>query len=70
MKQASASQLENAVVPCRNIREQEESCKWIFKRNNSKGGTIDKNKIKLLVKGFGRIHSVDYVKKFSPVVKN
>jgi histone deacetylase 1/2 len=43
--------------------------KWIFKTKHRSDGTIDKQKARLVARGFTQQHGIDYGDTFSPVVK-
>jgi hypothetical protein len=54
----------NLPVECKPV-----GCKWIFKKKMKPDGTIDKFKVRLVVKGFTQKEGEDYFDTYSPVVR-
>ena len=45
------------------------SSKWVFKRKRKVDGSIDKNKERLMIKGYKQIEGLDYFDTYSPVTR-
>lgn len=45
------------------------SCKWMFNVKSRSDGMWEKNKVRVLVKGYVRIYGIDYQETFAPVAK-
>ena len=44
-------------------------CKWIFKTKRGSSGNVERNKVRLVAKGFTHQEGIDYYETFSPVSK-
>jgi hypothetical protein len=44
-------------------------CKWVFKEKRKADGSLDKQKVQLVAKGFKQRYGIDYEDTFSPVIK-
>jgi hypothetical protein len=65
MQSMHDNQVCNLVDPIDGVRSI--GCKWVFKKKTNKDGNVHIYKARLVVKGFKRIHGIDYAKTFSPV---
>ena len=45
------------------------SSKWVFKRKRKVDGSIDKYKVKLVIKGYKQTKGLDYFDTYSPVTR-
>jgi hypothetical protein len=59
------NQVWNLVDPIDGVRPI--GCKWVFKKKMDKDGNVHIYKARLVVKGFKKIHSINYDETFSPV---
>ena len=44
-------------------------CKWMFRVKENPDGSLQKYKVRLVIKGFHQVASFDFIETFSPVVK-
>jgi hypothetical protein len=59
------NQVSNLVDPIDGLRPI--GCKWVFKKKTDKGGNVHIYKARLVMKGFKKIHGIDYDEIFSPI---
>ncbi|KAK8488101.1 hypothetical protein V6N11_019771 [Hibiscus sabdariffa] len=65
MDSMSVNQVWTLVEPPEGIKPI--GCKWVFKKKTDMDGNVQTYKGRLVAKGFGQIHGVDYDETFSPV---
>jgi hypothetical protein len=60
------NQVWNLIDPINGVRPI--GCKWVFKRKMDKDGNGHTHKSRLVVKGFKKIHGIDYDETFLPIM--
>ena len=45
-------------------------CKWVYTTKHRAGGTLERNKARLVAEGCTQTYDVDYLETFAPVTKS